>query len=107
MREAQRAMLSTVIVGGGPGGLGPLVWAAQQGLLARWLQAGLALVERQDHLGGTLGRFAIHSDSLGGSYLEFLEAGGFFENFPVGGFHKNRRGGCERELTRTSGFPYP
>ena len=31
-------------------------------------------MERQDHLGGTLGRFGIRSDSLGGSYLECLEA---------------------------------
>jgi hypothetical protein len=67
-------MLSTIIVGGGPGGLGPLVWAAQQALLPQWLKRGLAMVERQDHLGGTLGRFGIHSDSLGGSYLEFLDA---------------------------------
>jgi hypothetical protein len=67
-------MLSSVIVGGGPGGLGPLIWAAQNGLLPQWLDRGLAVVERQAHLGGTLGRFGIHSDSLGGSYLECLEA---------------------------------
>ena len=28
-------MLSTIIIGGGPGGLGPLIWAAQHGLPAR------------------------------------------------------------------------
>lgn len=67
-------MLSSIIVGGGPGGLGPLIWAAQHGLLPAWLDRGVALVERQAHLGGTLGRFGIHSDSLGGSYLECLEA---------------------------------
>ena len=65
--------LSTVIIGGGPGGLGPLVWAAQQGLLPAWLDRGVAVVERQNHLGGTLGKFGIYSDSLGGSYLECLE----------------------------------
>jgi len=69
-------MLSSIIIGGGPGGLGPLIWAAQQGLLPDWLQRGVAVIERQDHLGGTLGRFGIHSDSLGGSYLECLEAPG-------------------------------
>ncbi|MBV8410716.1 MAG: hypothetical protein JOY64_24020 [Alphaproteobacteria bacterium] len=69
-------MLSTIIVGGGPGGLGPLVWAAQQGLLPDWLKRGIAVIERQDHLGGTLGRFGIQSDSLGGSYLECLQAAG-------------------------------
>src|SRR6476619_2975570 len=38
-RERPRtpALLSSVIVGGGPGGLGPLVWAAQHGHLPDWL----------------------------------------------------------------------
>ena len=67
-------MLSSIIVGGGPGGLGPLIWAAQHGLLARWLDQGIAIVDRQERLGGGLGRYAINSDSLGGSYLEFLDA---------------------------------
>lgn len=67
-------MLSSVIIGGGPGGLGPVLWAAQRGLLPGWLDRGVAVVERQPHLGGTLGRFGIKSDSLGGSYLECLEA---------------------------------
>lgn len=65
-------MLSTVIVGGGPGGLGPLIAAAQQGRLPDWLDGGVAVVDRQDHLGGTLWRYGINSDSLGGSYLECL-----------------------------------
>ena len=58
-------MLSSVIIGGGPGGLGPVIWAAQHGLLPAWLDRGVAVVERQSHLGGTLGRFGIKSDSLG------------------------------------------
>jgi len=65
---------SSVVVGGGPGGLGPLLWAAQNGLLDAWLEQGVALVERTGRLGGTLGRYGICSDSLGGSYLECLEA---------------------------------
>ena len=69
-------MLSCVVVGGGPGGLGPLLWAAQHGLLPSWLDRGVAVIERQAFLGGTLGRFGIYSDSLGGSYLECLEAPG-------------------------------
>ena len=69
-------MLSSVIIGGGPGGLGPILWAAQNGLLPEWLDRGVVVVERQAHLGGTLGRFGINSDSLGGSYLECLEAAG-------------------------------
>ena len=65
---------SSVVVGGGPGGLGPLLWAAQRGLLDAWLNQGIALIERNGRLGGTLGRYGICSDSLGGSYLECLEA---------------------------------
>src|SRR5258708_17875885 len=65
---------SSVVVGGGPGGMGPLLWAAQYGLLDAWLKQGVALVERSGRLGGTLGRYGICSDSLGGSYLECLEA---------------------------------
>ena len=60
-------MLSSVIIGGGPGGLGPIIWAAQHGLLpsgsivaSPWSTPGAS--------GGTLGRFGINSDSLGGSY---------------------------------------
>jgi hypothetical protein len=67
------SVLSTVIIGGGPGGLGPLIWAAQHGRLAAWLDQGVALIERSGRLGGSLGRYGINSDSLGGSYLECLE----------------------------------
>ena len=79
MTVGAHAMLSSIIIGGGPGGLGPLIWAAQHGLLPDWLDRGVAVVERQTHLGGTLGRFGIHSDSLGGSYLECIEAPGLPE----------------------------
>ena len=56
-------MLSSIIVGGGPGGLGPLIWAAQHGLLPDWLGRGVAVVERQAHLGGTL-RSEEHTSEL-------------------------------------------
>jgi hypothetical protein len=48
-------------------------------LLEQWLDQGIALVERGDRLGGSLGRYGINSDSLGGSYLECLEAEGWPE----------------------------
>jgi hypothetical protein len=70
---SRSSILSTVIIGGGPGGLGPLIWAAQHGRLAPWLDEGVAIVERSGRLGGSLGRYGISSDSLGGSYLECLE----------------------------------
>jgi hypothetical protein len=69
-------MHSSLIIGGGPGGLGPLLWAAQSGGLPDWLDRGVVIVDRQPMLGGTLGRYAINSDSLGGAYLEFLDAPG-------------------------------
>ncbi len=64
-------------MGGGPGGLGPLLWAAQHGLLEAWLDEGIALIERTGRLGGSLGCYGINSDSLGGSYLECLDAKGW------------------------------
>jgi len=66
------SILSTVIIGGGPGGLGPLIWAAQNDRLPGWLDRGVILLERGGRLGGSLGRYGINSDSLGGSYLECL-----------------------------------
>jgi hypothetical protein len=77
--HTHRASFSSIVVGGGPGGLGPLLWAAQRGLLGEWLDQGVALVERSGRLGGSLGRYGINSDSLGGSYLECLEAEGWPE----------------------------
>lgn len=65
-------MLETLILGAGPGGTGPLVWAAQIGALRSWLNAGVMLVDRSDAIGGTIGRYIINSDTLGGVYLEFL-----------------------------------
>src|SRR5579862_1822213 len=67
-------MFASLIMGAGPGGTGPLVWAAQQGRLGDWLGDGIAVVDRTDAIGGTIGRYIINSDSLGGAYLECLDA---------------------------------
>jgi hypothetical protein len=67
-------MRATLVLGAGPGGTGPLVWAAQNGRLDRWLQAGVALIDREMAAGGTLGRYSINSDSRGAVYLECLDA---------------------------------
>lgn len=64
----------SIVVGGGPGGLGPLLWAAQNGLIDTWLARGVALLDSSDRLGGSLGQYGINSDSLGASYLECLDA---------------------------------
>jgi len=69
-------MFATLILGAGPGGTGPLIHAAQAGLLDAWLARGIAIVERNKHFGGTIGRYVVNSDSLGGVYLECLASSG-------------------------------
>src|SRR4051812_17506174 len=71
-RVGRPSILSTVIIGGGPGGPGPRFWAAQNARLGGWRARGVTLLERSGRLGGNLGRYGINSDSLGGSYLECL-----------------------------------
>src|SRR5690348_11919126 len=65
--------LETIILGAGPAGTGALVWAARNGLLGDWLDAGIAVVEQSESLGGTMGRYALNADTLGGTFLECLE----------------------------------
>ena len=67
-------MRGSLIVGAGPGGTGPLVWAAQSGALDWWLKSGLTVLDRDTAMGGTIGRYVINSDSLGTAYLECLDA---------------------------------
>ena len=65
--------LETVILGAGPAGTGALVWAARNGVLGDWLDAGVAVVEQSESLGGTMGRYALNADTLGGTFLECLD----------------------------------
>ena len=67
-------MRASLILGAGPGGTGPLIAAAQHGLLRDWLDRGIAMIERAEAIGGTIGRYVINSDSLGAAYLECLDA---------------------------------
>ncbi len=67
-------MLETMILGGGPGGTGPLVWAAGAGVLGDWLDRGVAVVDRCAGMGGTVGRYCLNADTLGGTFLECLDA---------------------------------
>src|SRR5438034_6813928 len=67
-------MRGTLIVGAGPGGTGPLVWAAQNGQLTRWLDDGISVLDRGSSMGGSIGRYVINSDSLSTVYLECLDA---------------------------------
>ena len=63
-----------MILGAGPGGTGPLIWAAQHGLLEDWIAQGIVVVDRAAAFGGTIGRYIVNSDSLGAAYLECLDA---------------------------------
>jgi hypothetical protein len=56
--------VNTLIVGGGPAGLAPLVSASRSGLLDRIFADGVVLAERGVTIGaGRLGRYAVNSDS--------------------------------------------
>ncbi len=94
-------MRGSLIVGAGPGGTGPLVWAAQSGALDTWLKSGLTVIDRSGAMGGTIGRYVINSDSLGTAYLECLDAPAARELFaPV------REDPVAREL-ETMRYGYP
>jgi hypothetical protein len=61
------------IIGGGPGGLAPLLSAHRSGRLAELLRAGVTIVERGDAVGaGTIGHWAISSDSTGFTFADCL-----------------------------------
>ena len=64
----------TLIIGAGGGGTGPLVYAAQKGLLDGLLDSGVAVIDRQCFMGrGTIGQYVIQSDTAGGTLLECLD----------------------------------
>jgi len=66
-----------VIVGAGPGGLAPLLAAHRLGRLDELLAAGVAVVERSPSLGGgSIGGYAINSDSSGTTFVDGLRAPG-------------------------------
>ncbi len=65
--------LETIILGAGPAGTGALVWAARNGVLSDWLDAGIAVVEQGGSLGGTMGRYALNADTRAGTFLECLD----------------------------------
>lgn len=49
------------------------MYALRRGLLPRLLDAGIAVVDPQEQMGGgTIGRYAINSDTTGGTFLECL-----------------------------------
>jgi hypothetical protein len=62
--------VNSVIIGGGPAGLAPLVSASRSGTLESILAGGLAVVERGSVIGpGSIGGYAINSDSTAETIL--------------------------------------
>lgn len=69
----QAGIQGLVIVGAGPAGLAPLFAAASQGELQELLNLGVTLLERGETVGrGSLGRYAITSDSTGTALLDIV-----------------------------------
>jgi hypothetical protein len=63
-------IVNTLIVGGGPAGLAPLISATRSGMLDRILADGVAIVERGSAVGtGRIGRYAINSDSTANTLI--------------------------------------
>ncbi len=72
MRE-QVEWFNTVIVGGGPAGIAPLLAAHRNGDLDELLDRGVAVIERSHRLGGgAIGQYAINSDSSGRTFVDCL-----------------------------------
>ena len=72
--RTQRAVpamtVNSVIIGGGPAGLAPLIAASHRGQLAHILAGGLAIVERGQAIGmGNIGSYAINSDSTADTFM--------------------------------------
>ena len=62
-----------LIVGGGPGGMAPLLAAHRMGELGALLKRGVAVIEKSDSLGaGSIGGYAINSDSSGRTFTDCL-----------------------------------
>jgi Pyridine nucleotide-disulphide oxidoreductase len=61
------------IIGGGPAGLAPLLAAHRRGRLADLLKQGVTVVEQSGSVGeGTIGRWAINSDSTAFTFADCL-----------------------------------
>ncbi|GBR03266.1 FAD-dependent oxidoreductase [Acetobacter oeni] len=64
-----------LIVGGGPGGMATLLAAHHTGQLDDLLKEGVAIVEKGSAIGaGTLGQYAINSDSSGLTFVDCLRS---------------------------------
>ena len=62
-----------LIIGGGPGGMAPLLAAHRSGQLGELLERGVGVIEKGERLGGgSIGEYAINSDSSGRTFTDCL-----------------------------------
>ncbi|MFD4156932.1 FAD/NAD(P)-binding protein [Streptomyces hydrogenans] len=72
--EAPAERFGAAFCGGGPAVIGPVIAAARRGQLQEFLDSGILLVE-PDLVGpGGIAHYRIPANSLGGAFLEFLDA---------------------------------
>lgn len=72
--EAPAERFGVAFCGGGPAVIGPVIAAARRGQLQEFLDSGILLVE-PDLVGpGGIAHYRIPANSLGGAFLEFLDA---------------------------------
>ncbi|WP_428395672.1 aminotransferase DegT [Lichenicoccus sp.] len=63
----------SLVVGGGPAGLAPLLAASRRGILPDLISRGVVVAERGARIGGgRIGRYVINSDSAGATFLSCL-----------------------------------
>lgn len=80
---SRRLDVGCLIVGGGPSGTGPLVYAGWAGRLEDFLRRGVALIEESQELcTGAIPSFDIPSNSPADRFLECLEHPGSHAAFP-------------------------
>ena len=90
------------IFGAGPAGLGPLVCAGQRGDLHALLQRGVSVFEASATIGaGSLGGYAIDSDTRASVLLECLDSPG------AANFARLSASEVSREVRRYGGGPLP
>lgn len=92
-------LIKTLIVGGGPAGLGVLLAARREGMLDALLHSGVRVVEQSPQPGpGELGDYAIRSDSFADSFLTSSTTEGHpdlshLQHTPAGACLEAHRGG--------------
>lgn len=77
-------MYKTVIVGAGPAGTGPLVFAARTNKLKKLLDSGVAILDKGSQMVcGSIGKYIVNSDTYTTVFLECLDGqkeGGVLES---------------------------